>query len=95
MTKITRQEALRIGWLSRIALPEKEIEHMIKGLEEVVTYAYRVCDIAVDVTIRQPKNVNVFREDMISSDDDEAIRAQAPERIENFYVVPAVIETKE
>jgi len=95
MTKVARDEVLRIAYLSRIALKDDEIRRMAKELDEVVTYAHRVCDIAAEVTAKVHKNINVFREDMIISDDAEAIQAQAPESAEHFFVVPAVLETNE
>ncbi len=95
MAKITRDEVLRIAWLSRIAFHENETEKMAAELQEVVTYAHRVCDIASDVTQNFHNNINIFREDLIISDDAKTIRDQAPEQAESFFVVPAVIDANE
>ncbi len=95
MTKVARDEVLRIAYLSRISLKGDEIKRMAKELDEVVTYAHRVCDIAAEVPTRVHKNINVFREDMVISDDAEVIQDQAPESAAHFFVVPAVLETNE
>jgi len=92
MAKISRQEILRIAWLSRIALKEHEIDYMGGQLDEVISYAHRVCDTAADVTVVMHKNVNLFREDVAIQTDAQAIVAEAPKKIQNYFVVPIVIE---
>jgi len=93
MTKISKDEVLKIAKISRISLREDEIEPMIKHLQDVLSYAARVQEIAADIEEPAIKNVNVFREDVVVSTDPETILCQAPEREENYFVVPAIIET--
>jgi len=95
MTKISHQGVLKFARLSRIVFPDSEIKLMSEELEAVATYVHRVCDIAAGVTVRLCRNVNVFREDMIVSDNAEIIVAQAPERVQDYFVVPMVLEKKE
>jgi len=92
MATISRQEILRIAWLSRIALKEHEINYMGGQLDEVISYAHRVCDSASDVKVVMHKNVNVFREDVTAQKDAQAIMNEAPKKIQNYFVVPIVIE---
>ena len=94
MTKISRQEVLKIAEISRIRLGEEEIEPMIKHLEGVLSYAERVQEISADIEEPSNKNVNVFREDVVVRTDPETILCQAPEREGNYFVVPAIIESK-
>ncbi len=94
MTKISREEVLKIAEISRIKLCEEEIEPMIRHLEGVLSYAECVQEIAADIEEPSIKNVNVFREDVVIKTDSEKILCQAPEREENYFVVPAIIETK-
>ena len=49
--------------------------------------------IAKDVDIAVLKNSNVEREDVMVQPNPEPIRAQAPEREGDFFVVPVIIET--
>lgn len=94
MTKISKEEILKIARLSKIELPKGEIEVMSKQLQDVLTYARRVCDIAAEITLSPQKNINVFREDVIAPNDAPLIMAQAPESMQNYFVVPIVLEVR-
>jgi len=94
MTKVTREEVLKIAEISHIFLREDEIEPMIKHLEGVLSYAEGVQEVAAGIEEPSIKRVNVFREDVVVKTDSETILAQAPEREENYFVVPVIIETK-
>lgn len=93
MTKISKEEVLKIAEISHISIREDEIGPMIKHLEGVLSYAERVQEVAADIE-QEPsnKNVNVFREDVIIKTDSEAILCQAPERDQDYFVVPVIIE---
>lgn len=92
MTKITKQELLKIAQSSAVKLYDNEVEPLIGQLDAVLTYAVRVKDIARDIEIPADKNVNVLREDMVTQTSNELILAQAPEREENYFVVPMILE---
>jgi aspartyl-tRNA(Asn)/glutamyl-tRNA(Gln) amidotransferase subunit C len=92
MIKISREEVLHIASLSRIDLSEEEIPELIKNLEEALTYAARVQEIAAGLEETSSKNVNVLREDVVRSTDPAPILANAPKREENYIVVPVVLE---
>ena len=94
MTKISKEEVLKIAEISHISLRDDEIAPMIKHLEGVLSYAERVQEVAADIQEPSNKNVNVFREDVIVKTNPETILCQAPEREENYFVVPAIIESK-
>ena len=92
MTKISREEVLKIATMSAIALKEDEIDPMIERLEKVLTYAARVTQAAIQIEVSSNKNVNVFRADKAVSQNSEPILAQAPERADNFFVVPVILD---
>lgn len=94
MTKISKEEVLKIAEISHISLRDDEIESMIKHLEGVLSYAERVQEIAADIEEPSDKNVNVFREDVIVRANPETILCQAPEREGDYFVVPAILKTK-
>lgn len=94
MAKITRDEVLKLAELSKINIQENEIETILKQLEDVLSYAERVKEIAADVEIPSHKNVNVFRPDFVIKTDSKEILAQAPESQDNFFIVPKIIENK-
>jgi aspartyl-tRNA(Asn)/glutamyl-tRNA(Gln) amidotransferase subunit C len=91
MIKISREEVLHIASLSRIELTEDEIPGVIKDLEEVLTYASRVQEVAAEAPAYD-KNINVYRDDTIVATDPNPILANVPKREENYVVVPVVLE---
>ena len=92
--KISREEVLRIAQMSRLTVHEDEIDGLVEQLEQVLSYAERVTKVAADAAEPSTKNVNVFREDVVVVGDTDAIRAQAPDKAENYFVVPAILEGK-
>ena len=91
--KIDKEEALKIASISRISLHEDEIEPLLKQLEEVLSYAERVTQVAEELEDRPSnKNVNFFREDVIVKCDPKPILERAPEREEDYFVVPKIYE---
>lgn len=94
MAKITREEVIKIAQISAIEIHEDEIEALQKQLESVLSYAERVQEFAAEPQEPSTKNVNVFREDSTQLSDSAAILKRAPEREEDFFVVPAIIEDK-
>lgn len=95
MTKISEQEVQKIARMSALELTEHEIEPMIKRLQEVLTYAECVTQVAADIDkLAIEGAINVFRDDKAHAYDAQAILERAPEREDNFYVVPSIIEDK-
>ncbi|MFT6765139.1 MAG: aspartyl-tRNA(Asn)/glutamyl-tRNA(Gln) amidotransferase subunit C [Alteromonas naphthalenivorans] len=93
--KITKEEAIKIASISRIALKDSEIDPLIKQLEAVLSYAERVTQVAAELD-DQPsnRNVNFLREDVVVKCDPEPILERAPEREENYFVVPKILDKK-
>lgn len=92
MTKITKEEILKIARMSHLEIQEHEMEPLCAQLESVLSYAERVQEVISTVQDLSRKQVNVFREDVIIDHDVEPILSQAPEREGEFFVVPAIIE---
>lgn len=93
MTKITREEILKLAELSKLEILDHEIEPLIKQLQDILSYASRVKDIASDVKIEIRQNINVFEADGIVVTPSEPILAQSPDRQDQFFVVPKVLES--
>ncbi len=94
MAKITREEVLKIARMSHITIHEQEIDLLVKELEGVLTYAERVKDLASAAMEEQStRAINVVREDLVVPTPAEPILAQAPERQERYFVVPAILES--
>jgi aspartyl-tRNA(Asn)/glutamyl-tRNA(Gln) amidotransferase subunit C len=94
MAIVTTQDILNIARISRLEIKQNEIDRMVNQLQSVLSYAERVTEVALDVQEPSNKNINIFRDDLPIKVDAEKSLAQAPQRIENFYVVPAILEKK-
>ncbi len=92
MTIISKEEVLKIAKISRIAIHDNEIDSIKKHLQEVLSYAERVQEIAQQIEEPSNRNINVFREDSVAAVPIEPIMSQAPVREGNFFVVPSILD---
>jgi len=95
MTKISHEEILKIACISHLDVHADEVQPLISQIEQVLNYAERVKEVAADVQEPSTKNVNIFREDVVVSTDNEPILVQAPEREGDYFVVPIILERSE
>lgn len=92
MISISREEVLHIASLSKIEVSEEEIPQLIKDLQEVLSYAARVQEVAANIPETSVKNINVMREDEAIATDPEPLLANVPVREGDLVVVPVVLE---
>ena len=93
--KITREEVLKIAEISRLKLQDDEVDAVVKQMDAVLGYAQRVQDLATQAGKQDTyKNVNVMRDGASRPSDAEVVLACAPEREENFFVVPRILDSK-
>jgi aspartyl-tRNA(Asn)/glutamyl-tRNA(Gln) amidotransferase subunit C len=95
MTKITKEEVLKIAKMSHLELHEDEIPALIQQLDDVLSYAERVKEVSGLSQEAPVRNINVMRQDVAVQSDPERILAQAPEREGNYFVVPAILDHNE
>ena len=92
---ISREEVLKIAHISRLSLEEHEIEPIVKQLNEVLAYAQCVQELASELEWQPSnKNINIFRSDEIHSSTPETVLSCAPEKEEQYFVVPRIIDAK-
>ncbi|MEX0940867.1 MAG: Asp-tRNA(Asn)/Glu-tRNA(Gln) amidotransferase subunit GatC [Candidatus Babeliales bacterium] len=95
MTKISKEELLKIAQISQLRLDEHEIAPLAKQIQDLLTYAERVREVvAGDIEQPSNQNVNVLREDVVAKTNPEPILERAPEREQDYFVVPKIIENK-
>lgn len=92
MAIVTKEDVLKIARMSNIKIHDQEVASLVDRLGQVLSYAARVQEIAVNVDIPPSKNINIFREDVAVRFDSQTILARAPECQENYFVVPAILE---
>ena len=94
--KVDKELVKYIAHLSRIKLTEKELEKFPLQLENILAYVEKLDK--VDVKNVEPTShvlplKNVYRDDKVKkSIDIEEVMKVAPDRQENFFKVPRVIE---
>ncbi|MCC7201367.1 MAG: Asp-tRNA(Asn)/Glu-tRNA(Gln) amidotransferase subunit GatC [Nitrospirae bacterium] len=94
--KITRREVEHVAKLARLALRDEEIEVLATQLSNILTYVEKLNELDtknVDPTSHVLPVKNVLREDIVrTSLDREKVLGNAPDRTEEFFRVPKVIE---
>lgn len=94
--KITRKEVEHVASLARLALKEEEMEQFTVQLSDILTYVEKLNELDtknVEPTSHALPVKNVFREDETTeSIDRRKALGNAPDRTEEFFRVPKVIE---
>ena len=94
--KITEEQVKHVARLARLAISEKEKELFTRQLGEILTYIEKLKELdtsKVDPTSHVLPIKNIFREDEVRpSLPREEILKNAPDRAEEFFRVPKIIE---
>jgi aspartyl-tRNA(Asn)/glutamyl-tRNA(Gln) amidotransferase subunit C len=94
--KITREQIDHVARLARLELTEVEKEMFTGQMDAILAYVDKLNELDTDGIIPTSHAVpveNAFREDVVkeSFDADNAL-LNAPDRADNFFRVPKVIE---
>jgi aspartyl/glutamyl-tRNA(Asn/Gln) amidotransferase C subunit len=94
MAHITRDEIRKIANISSIAVDEHELNTLVQRLQEVLTYAEVVKEVAL--AMEQGEEVrqrNVMRTDVVHVTDTLPILLQAPlpRCSEPYFIVPKIL----
>lgn len=94
--KITRQQVEHVAKLARLAMGNEEKELFTRQLGEILAYIEKLKELdtsKVEPTSHVLPLKNVFREDEVRpSLPREEILKNAPDRTEEFFRVPKIIE---
>ena len=94
--KITKEQVENVARLARLAISEREKELFTRQLGEILTYIEKLKELdtsKVDPTSHVLPIKNIFREDEVRpSLPREEILKNAPDRTEEFFRVPKIIE---
>ena len=95
MTKISASDVRKVAKLSRLELPEDQIETYAVQLEEILSYVDQLQEIDTEnipPTTRAVEVVNAMREDFVELNcSREDILNQAPRREGDFFRVPKIL----
>ncbi|OGL08266.1 MAG: asparaginyl/glutamyl-tRNA amidotransferase subunit C [Candidatus Rokubacteria bacterium RIFCSPLOWO2_02_FULL_73_56] len=93
---ISREDVAHVARLARLALEPDELERMRAQLDGILAYIdqLRAVDVAgVEPTSHAVPLVNVMREDaVVAPFPQEAMLANAPDRVGELFRVPRIIE---
>jgi len=94
--KIDKNTTLKIAKLSRIKIDNSEIEELSAELNSILDWVEQLNEVNTD-NIEPLSNVSMsklpFREDIQNNEDkSNDVLSNAPEKLENYYVVPKVVE---
>ncbi len=93
---LTKTEVEHVARLARLELSETEKEAYTVQLNEILNFVEQLSgiDIAgIEPTAHAIPVTNVFRPDRVEpSLDPETVLANAPERLDNFFRVPKILE---
>ena len=95
--KIDEKVVQYIAKLSRLSLPNKDIKRFSGQLSKVLDYVNKLNEVDTkDVSARShaiDQAVNRFREDQVKKSlKTEEVLKNAPKKIDNFFIVPKIIE---
>ncbi len=97
MTRITSDDVRKVAKLSRLDIPDDDVEKYSNQLEDILEYIAqleRIDTTNVPPTTRAVEVVNVFRDDNVktsSNDIRDQLLSLAPEREGEFYKVPKIL----
>lgn len=93
--EVTREELLHIAKLANLTINDNEIDKYLLNLTDILNFANIVNTAKVDdlkETIGSNTNYNVFRKDeIIEFNDKEALLENAPDKEQNMFKIPKVI----
>jgi aspartyl-tRNA(Asn)/glutamyl-tRNA(Gln) amidotransferase subunit C len=97
--KLSKEEVEHVAKLARLAVSEEEKEAFSRQLSEILTYIGKLNEL--DTSKVQPTShvldlSNVLRDDVIrESLSTTDVLANAPDRVNDFFRVPKIIEERE
>lgn len=94
MSKITNEELLRIAELSVLTLKPAEVDAFVSQIDTILEYASQIAAAHTNAEQEITRNVNVFRDDKAIRKENTLILECAPQREENYFVVPQILDEK-
>ena len=94
--KIDKNTTLKIAKLCRVKIEDHEIDELSSQLSSIIDWVEQLNEVNTD-DIEPLSNVSMAKlplrkDNEISEDNSKDILDNAPEKLENYFVVPKVIE---
>lgn len=93
---LTNQDVAKVARLARIKMTDDELDSTREKLNNIIGFVEQLSEVYTDNVEPLPSPVDIalpLRKDEITDGNcTEAVLANAPEEMEDFYVVPKVVE---
>ena len=93
---ISEAQVEHVAQLARLALSDEEKQRLTEQLNAILTYMEQLNEVptaGVEPTAHVLDLVNVFRDDLVRQTlSADAALANAPETVQDFFVVPRIVE---
>lgn len=93
---LTNQDVAKVARLARIKMTDAELDSTREKLNNIIGFVEQLSEVDTDNVEPLPSPVDIalpLRKDEITDGNcPEAVLANAPEEMEDFYVVPKVVE---
>ena len=94
--KIDKNTTLKIAKLTRLKIDESEVIELSSQLSEILDWVEQLNEVNTD-NVEPLSSVSItelpLREDLVNKDDLlKDVMSNAPEKLENYFVVPKVVE---
>ena len=93
---VDTQTVRRVAHLARMAVAEDEVEGLGRELNAILAFVEQLADVDVagvePMTSVTPMAIKTRKDEVNDGEIADAVLANAPEREDNFFVVPKVVE---
>jgi aspartyl-tRNA(Asn)/glutamyl-tRNA(Gln) amidotransferase subunit C len=93
---VDTQTVRRVAHLARVAVAEDEVEGLGRELNAILAFVEQLADVDVagvePMTSVTPMAIKTRKDEVNDGEIADAVLANAPEREDNFFVVPKVVE---
>lgn len=93
--QVTRETVREIADYAALSLSEQELEHMVRDMQEIVSFVEKLNEVPTDDVrpmIHPVDLMIVMHEDTVKRTEDlETVLGQAPERSGTYFLVPQVL----
>jgi len=92
MAQLTRTDIIKLAELSALRLSEDEITTLLSDLQNIISYVDQLNTVVLHGQLQESKSENIVRADKSIPQESEPLLMQAPERFQDYFVVPKIVD---
>ncbi len=94
MAEFNKEELLKISKLSGLSIAENEIALFTNQIQNVLSFIDQLQEVQITATTESVRNVNILRADVCQPTTANTPLELAPQRQEQYFVVPKILDEK-